>query len=64
MIIGGNDGCQALKSCERYNYAANKWEYIKGLNFGRSAAKTIEIDNLIYVYGGTDNNGNILSSIE
>ena len=53
-VIGGFDGVQYLKSCEKYEFKSKKWNYIQDMNFQRSFAKAVLNSDLnyIYVFGG------------
>lgn len=50
--IGGQDGQNSLKSVERYDPDADKWERVCSLNIQRSSAAVAVNRNYIYVIGG------------
>ena len=71
-VFGGNDGCQYLKSVEkyifyfkiRYDYYQKKWKYLQDMNFPRSFFSCVASNDCRYIYaiGGYD--GKPLNSLE
>ena len=63
-VLGGFDGCQYLKSVEKYDLSVRKWKYVQDLNFPRCFSSSVcSLDfQFIYTIGGYD--GKPLSSIE
>jgi hypothetical protein len=63
-VMGGFDGCQYLKSVEKYDFSAKRWKYIEDMTYPRCLFSCCISSDLqfIYVAGGYD--GKPLSSIE
>lgn len=62
--IGGYDGCQYLKSVEKYDFSIKKWKYVQDMitakcNFSCTASNDFQY---IYVAGGYD--GKPLNTLE
>lgn len=54
--IGGFDGCQYLKSVEKYDFMTKKWEYIEDMNFPKCHFSCVNSNDFRYIYviGGYD----------
>lgn len=61
FAIGGQAGSKALDSVECYVPAVNMWVPVSAMNVGRSAPQAGVANNILYVYGGW--NDNILSGL-
>ena len=61
--IGGYNGKECLKSGERYNIEAKKWEQIAPMNTPRRSLCAVALPDGIYVMGGYDG-AHYLSSCE
>ncbi|XP_067121381.1 kelch-like protein diablo [Centruroides vittatus] len=70
-IIGGCDARDTMlrylvpcRSCFRYDLKDNEWSRIADMKHARLYHGAAEIDGKIYVVGGKDDNGKLLSSVE
>ena len=63
-VLGGYDGCQFLKSVEKYDYSTKKWKYIQDMNYPRCFFSSCSSNDFQFIYsiGGYD--GKPLSSVE
>ncbi len=63
-IFGGYDGCQYLKSVEKYDIPLKKWKLIHDMNFARCFASAVASSDFQYIYimGGYD--GKPLNTVE
>lgn len=62
--IGGFDGCQYLKSVEKYDISVRKWKYVQELNYSRCFSSSVNSFDFQFIYtiGGYD--GKPLNTIE
>ena len=65
--IGGKSGkndSTALKTVEKYDSSADKWKYVSDMNFERRCHDACVLRNKIYVVGGLDADGKVVTQIE
>ena len=65
--IGGRSGVDkstALKTVEQIDSSTNKWKYVSDMNFKRSEHAACVLQNKIYVVGGLDADGKVVTQIE
>jgi hypothetical protein len=55
-VMGGYDGCQYMKSVEKYDFNIRKWKYIEDMNYPRCHFSSVCSSDFqfIYVLGGFD----------
>jgi influenza virus NS1A-binding protein len=63
-VLGGYDGCQYLKSVEKFDLSIKKWKYVQDMNYPRCFSSSVNSFDFQYIYtvGGFD--GKPLSSVE
>ena len=60
----GNDISTTLKTVEKYESSENNWKFVSDMNFERSAHAACVLRNKIYVVGGLDADGKVVTQIE
>ena len=63
-VMGGINGCEYLKSAEKFNFFSKKWEKIPQMKTGRSHSICIRSHDLMYIYLIGGYNKEILNSVE
>jgi hypothetical protein len=53
FAIGGTNGTVSLRSTERYDPKADKWEFMGSMNVGRCYVAAAVLNNKIYAVGGS-----------
>ena len=59
-----NQKSSTLKTVEKYDPSTNKWKYVSNMNFKRCAHAACALRNKIYVVGGLDADGKVVTQIE
>jgi len=63
-VIGGFDGCQYLKSVEKYDFQSKKWSHIEDLNHPRCLFSCCVSNDFQYIYVAGGYDGKPLNSFE
>jgi hypothetical protein len=64
MVIGGYDGEKVLSNCEILNIENGVWEKCSFINSKRINLTAINYEGQILIFGGVDDNDEIISQIE
>lgn len=63
-VLGGYDGCQYLKSVEKFDFRTRKWKYVQDMNYSRCLFSSCASHDLQYIYVIGGYNGRPLSYVE
>lgn len=64
FVIGGRDIWEALNSVECYVPGVNMWVPVSAMIERRSTAQAGVANNILYVYGGWNDNSSVLNTLE
>jgi N-acetylneuraminic acid mutarotase len=63
-VFGGYDGCQYLKSVEKYDFQSRKWKYLQDMSNSRCHFACCVSNDLQYIYVIGGYNGKPLNQVE
>ena len=64
LAVGGWDGSNELDTCELFDGAKLKWQFVAKLQTACYWASASTVDDKVYVFGGKENDGEFLDSVE